>query len=92
MVKGKNLSNLGTVQKIICTRNKEVPNNSRGITVQKKYVELIPQDNYKCHSANNQSNPFFEDIDYNDIFSLVAKHSSIRVLLALVAAHDMELE
>ena len=31
-------------------------------------------------------------VDFNDIFSRVVKHSSIRVLLALVAMHDLELE
>ena len=31
-------------------------------------------------------------VDFNDIFSPVVKHSSIRVLLALVAMHDLELE
>ena len=33
-----------------------------------------------------------EGIDYNAIFSPVVKHTSIRVLLSLVAQHDMELE
>lgn len=32
-----------------------------------------------------------EGIDYNKVFSLVAKHSSIRVLLALVVKLDLEL-
>ena len=31
-------------------------------------------------------------IDYNDVFSLVVKHSSIRTLLSIVAMHDYELE
>jgi hypothetical protein len=31
-------------------------------------------------------------IDYNDVFSLVVKHSSIRALLSIVAMHDLELE
>jgi hypothetical protein len=31
-------------------------------------------------------------IDYNDVFSLVIKHSSICVLLGIVAMHDLELE
>ena len=31
-------------------------------------------------------------IDYNEIFSLVVKHSSIRILLALVAQYDYELD
>ena len=33
-----------------------------------------------------------EGVDYNDVFSPVVKHTSIRVLLALVASHDLELE
>ena len=33
-----------------------------------------------------------EGIDYNEIFSLVVKHSSIRMVLALVVQQDMELE
>ncbi|KAG8486257.1 hypothetical protein CXB51_019640 [Gossypium anomalum] len=32
-----------------------------------------------------------EGIDYNEVFSLVVKHSSIRFLLALVAQYDLEL-
>jgi hypothetical protein len=31
-------------------------------------------------------------IDYNDVFSSVVKHSSIRTLLSIVAMHDYELE
>jgi hypothetical protein len=31
-------------------------------------------------------------IDYNDVFSPVVKHSSIRALLGIVAIHDLELE
>ncbi|WVZ86727.1 hypothetical protein U9M48_033466 [Paspalum notatum var. saurae] len=31
-------------------------------------------------------------IDFNDVFSPVVKHSSIRILLSLVAMHDYELE
>ena len=33
-----------------------------------------------------------EDIDYNEIFSHVVKHTSIRLLLAIVAQGDFELE
>ena len=33
-----------------------------------------------------------EGVDYNEFFSLVIRHTSIRVLLALVATLDMELE
>ena len=33
-----------------------------------------------------------EGIEYNEIFSPVVKHSSIRVLLALVAQFDLELQ
>jgi hypothetical protein len=32
------------------------------------------------------------DIDYNDVFSPVIKHSSIHALLGIVAMHDLELE
>ena len=31
-------------------------------------------------------------IDFNDVFSPVVKHSSIRILLSIVAMHDYELE
>jgi ATP-binding cassette subfamily B (MDR/TAP) protein 1 len=31
-------------------------------------------------------------IDFNDVFSPVVKHSSIRMLLSIVAMHDYELE
>ena len=31
-------------------------------------------------------------IDFNDVFSLVVKHSFIRVLLSLVAMYNLELE
>ena len=33
-----------------------------------------------------------EGVDYNEIFSLVVKHTSIRILLSLVVTHDLELE
>lgn len=33
-----------------------------------------------------------EGVDFNEIFSLVVKHTSIRVLLSLVAHFNMELE
>lgn len=33
-----------------------------------------------------------EGVDFNEIFSSVVKHTSIRILLALVAYHDWELE
>lgn len=33
-----------------------------------------------------------QGVDFNDIFSPVVKHSSIRILLSLVATYDMELE
>jgi len=33
-----------------------------------------------------------EGVDYKDIFSPIVRHTSIRVLLALVATFDMELE
>ena len=33
-----------------------------------------------------------KDVDFNEVFSPVVKHSSIRVLLAMVALFDLELE
>ena len=33
-----------------------------------------------------------EGIDYNDIFSSVVKHISIRILLAIVAVNNLELK
>jgi len=33
-----------------------------------------------------------EGIDYNEIFSPIMKHSSIRILLALVAQYDLEID
>jgi hypothetical protein len=31
-------------------------------------------------------------VDYNDVFSSVVKHSSIRTFFSIVVAHDLELE
>ena len=31
-------------------------------------------------------------VDYNDVFSLVVKHSSIRTFFSIIAMHDLELE
>ena len=33
-----------------------------------------------------------EGIDYNEIFSLVVKHTSIKILLSIVATEDLELD
>jgi len=33
-----------------------------------------------------------EGVDYNEVFSLVVKHSSIRILLALAAQYDYKLD
>ena len=33
-----------------------------------------------------------KDIDFNEIFSLIIRHTSIRMLLSIVAAQDLELE
>ena len=33
-----------------------------------------------------------QSVDFNDVFSPVVKHTSIRVLLSLVAMKDLELE
>jgi hypothetical protein len=33
-----------------------------------------------------------EGVDYNEVFSPVVKHTSIRVILAIVAQFDLELE
>jgi len=33
-----------------------------------------------------------EDIDYNEVFSHVVKYSLIRILLALVAQYELELD
>ena len=55
--------------------------DTHGATDTKYKARLVA----KCYSQ-------VEGIDYNDIFSYVVKHSSICVLLALVVAHDIELE
>jgi hypothetical protein len=33
-----------------------------------------------------------EGIDFNEVFSLVVRHTSIRVMLGIVALFDLELE
>ena len=33
-----------------------------------------------------------EGIDFNEVFSPVVRHTSIRVLLSIIAAQDLELE
>ena len=42
--------------------------------------------------GGNQGYAQKEDVNYNKVFSLVVKHTSIRLLLAMVAHFDLELE
>jgi len=45
-----------------------------------------------CYKARLVANDYAqrEGINYNEVFSSVVKHSSIRILLALVAQYDYE--
>jgi len=53
-----------------------------------------PRVDTTCYKARLVAKGFSqrEGIDFNEVFSLVVKHSAIRVLLAIVASFDLELE
>ncbi len=47
---------------------------------------------YKAQLVAKGFNQREEGIDFNKVFSSVVKHSSIRILLAMVVFHDLELK
>ena len=53
----------------------------------------FPDKNNICYKARLVAKGYaqMEGVDYNEVFSPVIKHSSIRILLALVAQLDLEL-
>ena len=55
--------------------------------------EGFPSKNDVCYKARLVAKGYAqkEGIDYNEVFSPIVKHSSIRILLALVAQFNMEL-
>jgi hypothetical protein len=60
-------------------------------TVHCKWIFKRKEERYKARLVAKGYSQI-SGIDFNDVFSPVVKHSSIRTLLSIVAMHDYELE
>jgi ATP-binding cassette subfamily B (MDR/TAP) protein 1 len=60
-------------------------------TVRYKWIFRRKEERYKARLVAKGYSQI-PSIDFNDVFSPVVKHSSIRTLLSIVAMHDYELE
>jgi hypothetical protein len=67
-----------------------LPKGSRAIGC--KWVYKVKDDNRYMARLVAKGFAQRKGIEYDDIFAPVVRHTSIRVLLALVATHDLELE
>ncbi|CAL8139429.1 unnamed protein product [Prunus armeniaca] len=70
----------------------QLPKGKKAIGCKWVYMESLEKDNIRFKARLiAKSYAHNEGIDYNEVFSHVVKHSSIRILLALVAQFDLEL-
>ena len=60
-------------------------------TVRCKWIFKRKEERYKVRLVSKGYSQI-PGIDFNDVFSPVVKHSSIRTLLSIIAMHDYELE
>ena len=74
----------------------ELPKGRRALTAKwiykkKEAISGVEDVRWKAHLVAHGCNKK-EGIDYNEVFSPVVRHTFIRVLLAVVAWFDLELE
>ena len=86
----ESLENIGTWDLVRLPREKK-PIRCKWVFKRKEGVSPNDETIYKVRLvAKGYSR--ISVIDYNEVFSPVVKHSSIRTLLSIVAMHDLELD